>query len=353
MKKENQENKQTKQSSQFPDMDNQPVPKTKSPPKKKRKKLLKTPSHIIRLCMVWAYVIAIFLLSLPFVSTTLYIKEDLDITTSAAEADLKYASQKEIDTAADELEAALGGLKKSGEEVPEEYEDSMALSSASFDWKYHIANGIQTDRIITLISKSREANRQLYTVETVNALNETTLKAQRALCATVTVTQSALQIILGGSVNNTYSGDISELILSGVMIYALAILPIVGFFISTFDKRRHIKNTYSLITSVLCMLDIFIVIYPNIDIGSVLSVFTYILIFMLSIAGFYAKQQEDYIVKHPELEAEFTEKHPYLVKALINYKAVNLVETLAKKEEAEKEPSAPKTQSQKKKKKKS
>ncbi len=349
MKKENQENKQTVQNKQFPNMDDKPAPKAKVPPKRKKKKLLRTPSHIIRLCMVWAYVIAIFLLSSPFVSTTLYIKENLEITNSASEADLKYASQKEIDTAADELEKALDGLKKSGKTV-EEYQDTLALPSASFDWKYHIESGIKTDRINKLISESRETDRKLYTSESVMTLNKATLKAQRTLCATVTVTQSALQIVLGGTVNNTSTDNISGIIVSGAMIYALAILPVVGFFISSFDKRRHIKNVYSLICSVLCMIDIFIAIYPNIDIGSVLSVFTYILIFVLSIAGFYAKQQEDYIVKHPENEADFTEKHPYFVKALINYKSVNLNEVLAKREETEKETAVRKNQKKKRKK---
>ena len=47
----------------------------------------------------------------------------------------------------------------------------------------------------------------------------------------------------------------------------------------------------------------------------------YIIICVLNLAGVYAKQQEDYIITHPEKEPEFTEKHPQFVKALINYKA--------------------------------
>lgn len=81
---------------------------------------------------------------------------------------------------------------------------------------------------------------------------------------------------------------------------------------------------------------IFYVIYPNIGLGAVLSVFDYILLFALSAGGIYAKQQEDFIMRNPEKEPEFTEKHPHFVKALINMKAVNLNEEIRKKEEIEK-----------------
>ena len=40
-------------------------------------------------------------------------------------------------------------------------------------------------------------------------------------------------------------------------------------------------------------------------------------------------------MRHPELEAEFTEKHPQFVKALINYKAVALKDSIEEQEELE------------------
>lgn len=318
---------------------------------RKKKKLLKTPSHVIRLSMVWVYIIAVFLLSTPYVTNSLYIKEDLSIGTDLSSATLVYATQEEIDQAADELETALNSLKSSGKKS-EEYESVIAVSPASFDWKYHISNGIKTDWIDKLITRSKELDREAYTEQTVNAVNMATLKAQQKLCATVTISQSALQIVLGGALNNVPDGDVSSLLVSGIIMYALVLFPVIGFFISTFDKRKHIKNIYSIICSVTCIILIFFAIYPSIGLGAVLSVFLYILLFCLSAGGIYAKQQEDYIVARPELEAEFTEKHPHFVKALINYKSVNLTQVLEKKEQIRKAEISEKSKKNKKRKKK-
>ena len=73
------------------------------------------------------------------------------------------------------------------------------------------------------------------------------------------------------------------------------------------------------------------------------------LLFFMSAGSIYAIQQERYIVKHPELEAEFTEKHPYFVKALINYKSVTLTENIRQQEEEEKEKKLRETKKKKKK----
>ncbi len=311
--------------------------KTKKPPKpprKKRKKLLKTPSHIIRLVMVWTYVILIFLLSMPFMTTTLYIRDDLSIGSDLSSATLRYADQAQIDQAAEELQKALDSLKKNGEAVPESSSD-VAVSSATFDWSYHITTGVNIDKIMPLITKSKELNRNEYTEASVKAVNEATLKAQHLLCATVTISQSALQIVLGGALNDLPSEDVGGIIVSGIMMFALAILPVVGFFIATFDKRSHVKNVYTAICSPVCIAMIFFAVYPTIGLGAVISVILYILLFALTAGDIYAIQQERYIMRHPELEAEFTEKHPQFVKALINYKAVALKDSIEEQEELE------------------
>ena len=347
MKKEQKGNEKNSAEKKLPDMNDKPVKKPK-PKRKKRKKHLKTPSHILRLCMVWMYVILIFMLSFSYVTMTLYIKDDMSIGNDLSNADLHYATQKEIDSATQELEKALGALQKSGEKSVE-YESALAISSADFQWKYHIASDVDAKKLLELIGKSRELDRVAYTENTVKAVNDATLKAQHTLCATVTISQSALQIVLGGVVNDTPTDAVSDIIVSGIIMYALVLLPVIGFFFASFDKKRHLKNVYTIICCIACLFMIFFAIYPSIGIGAVISVILYIILFFMSAGSIYAIQQERYIVKHPELEAEFTEKHPYFVKALINYKSVTLTENIRQQEEEEKEKKLRETKKKKKK----
>ena len=348
MKKGNKEKETTKAEPKYPNMGDK-VQKKKKPIKKKRKKLLKTPSHIIRLVMVWMYVILIFLLSTSYFTTTLYIKDDLTIGYDLSNATLTYADQKQVDNAADELEKALSELKKNGEKSLQSQNSSIAMSTASFDWKYHIARGINTERITELINKSKALDRTIYTEKTVKAVNDATLKAQYVLCATVTISQSALQIVLGGAVNNTSQEQLAGIIVSGIMMLVLVILPVVGFFIATFDKRRHIKNVYTILCCLTCITLIMTAVYPSIGIGAVASVILYIILFFLTAASIYAIQQERYIIAHPELEAEFTQKRPHFVKALINFKALSLTEKVEKQEAEEKQKELDKKKNKKKK----
>ena len=129
--------------------------------------------------------------------------------------------------------------------------------------------------------------------------------------------------MLGGSVGEAFGSSISigNTILRAFLTFALSILPLIGLFACVFDKKRIIKNIIVLICSILVLVDIFFTIYPFIGIGAVLSIILYIIISVINIGGFYARQQEKYIVMHPELEAEYTQKHPHFVKALINHKS--------------------------------
>lgn len=111
MKKEQKGNEKNSAEKKLPDMNDKPVKKPK-PKRKKRKKLLKTPSHILRLCMVWMYVILIFMLSFSYVTMTLYIKDDMSIGNDLSNADLHYATQKEIDSATQELEGSRCSAEK-------------------------------------------------------------------------------------------------------------------------------------------------------------------------------------------------------------------------------------------------
>jgi hypothetical protein len=309
----------------------------------KRRRPLQTPSNIIRLCIVWSFIICIFLLTYPFLSAQLFINDNLEVTTMVGTADLKLHTQDEIDEAAKELKAAIDGLEEappdeesSAEPDTSENSDTSSVTSddseyeppirsidtANYKWQYSIRDDVDIEEIAGLIDSAKNIDRKKYTEESVDKLNRAVLKAQRTLCATVNVSQSAIQMMVGGMVGESFGnyGSVGHSVMHGIFSFGLAIMPIIGFFAATFDKRRHIKHVIVMICAILSLIDIFLTIYPFVGIGAVLSIIMYILICLLNIASIYTKQQEDFIVSHPEKEAEFTEKHPYLVKALLNAK---------------------------------
>ena len=309
----------------------------------KRRRPLQTPSNIIRLCIVWSFIICIFLLTYPFLSAQLFINDNLEVTTMVGTADLKLHTQDEIGEAAKELKAAIDGLEEappdeesSAEPDTSENSDSSSVTSddseyeppirsidtANYKWQYSIRDDVDIEEIAGLIDSAKNIDRKKYTEESVDKLNRAVLKAQRTLCATVNVSQSAIQMMVGGMVGESFGnyGSVGHSVMHGIFSFGLAIMPIIGFFAATFDKRRHIKHVIVMICAILILIDIFLTIYPFVGIGAVLSIIMYILICLLNIASIYTKQQEDFIVSHPEKEAEFTEKHPYLVKALLNAK---------------------------------
>lgn len=319
----------------IPNMGDQSAAPIKAKPKRrKRKKELKTPSYHVRMCMIWTYVIIVFLIVSPFVKASFYITDDLRVTTNVKEAYLYYSDQKEIDNAADELQDAIKGLEKKElkpGEVDDYQEGTISLRTAMYEWQYHTDEGVNSDQLRKLIEESKSVDRRLYTEDSVQKLNKATLNAQKMLCATVTVTRSLVQLMFDGNVNGADTSMIGGIVTSIILVFALIVLPVVGFFITCFDKRKHLKNIFSLICAIACIAIIFVMIYPFVAIGAVLTIFGDILLFVLSAAGFYTKQQEDYIVRHPEKEAEFGQKHPQFLKALLNYKASLPVVTEAEK----------------------
>ena len=294
-----------------------------APHKKKHKKALRTPSQVIRICLVWCFVICLFLLSLPFINATFYITDNLKITTDVQEAYSKAATQQDIDAAVNELQAAIDGLETDPkkEESALEPTNAAAIDSAQFDWVYHISSDVKSEELQKLILKAKDIDRSTYTDKSIETLNNTVTNAQKILGASVTISQTALQLMFGGSISEMFRGTSNGTISNSLFAYALGIIPLICFFAASFDKTRHIKHIVSLLGSILCLVDIYFIVYPFIAIGSVLTIVMYILICILNIFSIYAKQQEDYIIRHPELEAEFTEKHPMFVNALINYKS--------------------------------
>ncbi len=288
-----------------------------------KKKPLRTPTQILRLAVVWSFIICIFLLTFPFLSGTVYMTDNLGTTLDRSEAHLTLASQEEIDDAAEQLKAALSGLKKRDDTAEEQSSYQIkSLATANYNWRYHVADeGLEYKELRELIQKAMDTDLTKYTEETVKTLNTATLNAQKTLCATVQISQTAIQMMLGGSISEAYGHKTGTMgITQSLFAFTLGIVPIVGFFAASFDKHRNIKHIICLVAAILCLSDIILMIYPYVGIGAVLSIIMYFIICILNIVGIYAKQQEDYIIKHPELEAEFTQKHPHFVKALINEK---------------------------------
>jgi len=295
----------------------------------KRKRPLATPSYIIRICLIICFVLCILLLSSPFLRAKLYITDDLEITTAASEAYNGSPSQEELDNAEKELQAAFDSLEKiekkksDSSELPVSETNVMALDSANFEWSYTVSRNVDPKPLAELIDKVRTLDKRPYTSESVKKLNNALLKGQKLLRADVVVSQSVLQMLLGGaigeslgnvkSLGNTISHSIFAMILAGI--------PFVCFIVLCFDKRSHLKHIVCMVGAIICLAIIFAVLYPFVGRGAVLTILLYIMIFILNLTSIYAKQQEDYIIKNPDKEPEFTEKHPHFVKALINYKA--------------------------------
>ena len=94
----------------------------------KKKKRLRTPSHIIRITLIWLLAIELFLLTYPFLQVTFYITEDLGVTPYQEKAYSKLATQEEIDQATKDLQKALDSLE---ERPPEESSTDESNSDSS------------------------------------------------------------------------------------------------------------------------------------------------------------------------------------------------------------------------------
>ena len=284
------------------------------PKKKKKKRPLATPSFIIRISMIVCFVICILLLSSPFLSARLYITEELEITTSLSEAYRKPATQEMLDNAAKDSQAALAAAESAG---------NVGLDSANYKWSYAVPQGVDAKPLAQLIEKARNITRRDYTSESVAVLNESQLHAQKILCASVLVEQSVMQMALGGAIGESL-GTVKNLgnsISHSFFAFLLGAVPLTCFIVLCFDKKSHLKHIICITGAIACLAVIFGLLYPHVGTGAVLSIIVYVIILVLNFASIYAKQQEDYIIRHPEKEPEFTEKHPHFVKALINYKS--------------------------------
>lgn len=278
-------------------------------------KPLKTPSYILRMTVIIVFMFCLFLLSCPFFSVQFGTTPNID----------HKATQQEIDTQTQQLQQAFDKLVKK-EDSEEKVTEPWSLPTIQREWYYtNVENSADITKLTELITKSMDVDGSLYTEESYNALKGEILEAQQLLGTNVKISQTALQMVFCGNIAQQYTSNPDSNTGGGLMYILFIVFPALGFFINIFDSKRHIKNVATLICSSLSIVNIFICVSISyLDIGSLLSIFAYILLVILGFAGIYAKQQEDYIVAHPELEAEFSEKHPQFIKALLNEKRIRV-----------------------------
>lgn len=291
-------------------------------------KPLKTPSYILRVFIIIFSLVAIFSLSLPFFTMYLAIDVTLD----------HKMTQAEVDETVQELNTAFDNLVALDTDESTSSENTFALSTLQREWYYtNISSNVDITKLIESLDKCMDVDSALYTEESYEALTDTVLAAQEKAGTCVKLSQTAIQMIFCGNIAQQYADSNADS--TGGLIYVIfTLFPAVIFFVNIFDRKRHIKNIATLLlSSAMIILILLIVSTQYLDTGSLISIFTYMLLIVLGFAAVYAKQQEDYIVKHPELEAEFTEKHPHFTKALLNAKRFDVILADQREQERAKE----------------
>lgn len=77
----------------------------------------------------------------------------------------------------------------------------------------------------------------------------------------------------------------------GLSVYSIlmALIPVLGFFIFAFDKKRNIKNLYGILSSVVAVFLILATIGGYIGLGATIALILYIPIVFLSVMGMFAR----------------------------------------------------------------
>ncbi len=260
-------------------------------PKKKKK----SRSDKIRIALCLLYTACIVCLTMPF--TTFNFERILDTDENVK----NY--QREIDKAYDELEKAESELVLADEEEVEEnkglekgdiiYPKSLAADNV-------IGQKCETERLLKLIDKTASYDYVKYTKESYNKLLEKIYSAVGVLTPSATISDTGLKLVFGNSLSNSAFSKRTEGIFQRLM-YSIGflVIPVVGFFATSFDKKHHIKNIIAMVGSAFLIFVLF-AFFPleYIDYGAVISFVLYAVILILGVAGVYCKQQEDYWLEH-------------------------------------------------------
>ena len=265
------------------------VPEVKKRKKKRSEKLR------ISLCIL--FLIGIISVSFPF--TKFNVERTLDTKEDVAEY------QTQLDNACNNIKKAENNLKKaSAEEVEEnkKLEKSKIIYPKTLAEDNIIGQKCQTDEILNAIDDAAHIDRTLYTKESYDELLDSIYTATSLLTSSTTISDTGFQLIFGkslsgSSVDKRTEGTFQRLIYS---VWFL-VIPIIGFLVASFDKKRHIKNAVATIGSALLLFDLFTFFPLNyIEYGAVVAAVLYVIILFVGIAGFYTKQQEDYWYAHYE-----------------------------------------------------
>lgn len=264
------------------------------PEVKKRKKKL---SEKLRIALCVLFSLGIICTSFPF--TTFNISRVID-----SEEDVK-AYQAQIDKACKDIKEAENNLVKASEE---EVEENKALEKSEIDYPKSLPDDnivgqkCETDELLKVIDEAAQIDRTLYTKESYEVLLDSIYTGRSLLTSYTVISDTGLQLVLGKGISDSANYRRTEGTLQR-FLYSIGFLvvPVVGFFVSCFDKKRHFKNVFAMIGSAFLIFDLFAFFPLNyIDYGAVLAVIIYIITLIVGVAGFYAKQQEDYWVSHYE-----------------------------------------------------
>lgn len=265
------------------------VPEVKKRKKKRSEKLR------ILLCVLFSF--GIICVSFPF--TKFNVTRTFDTENDIVEY------QKQIDEACDNIKKAEKNLEKaSAEEIEEnkKLEKSTIIYPKTLAEDNIIGQKCETDEILKAIDEAAQIDRTLYTKESYDKLLDSIYTATGLLTSSTIISDTGFQLIFGKSLSDSAvdkrtEGTFQRLIYS---IWFL-IIPVVGFLVASFDKKRHIKNIVATVGSALLLFDLFAFFPLNyIEYGAVVVLILYVIILLVGIAGFYTKQQEDYWLAHYE-----------------------------------------------------
>lgn len=261
------------------------------------KKRKKSRSEKLRIALCVLFLFGIICVSFPF--TRFEFSRTLD-----GDEEVK-AYQAELDKSCEEIKKAEKNLVKASEEEIEEnksIEKSEIIYPKTLAEDNIVGQKCQTDELLKAIDEAAQIDRTLYTKESYDKLLDSIYTGTGLLTSYNVMSDTGLQLIFGKGISDSANYRRTEGTLQR-FLYSIGFLvvPVVGFLVACFDKKRHFKNIVATIGSAFLIFDLF-AFFPlkYIDYGAVIVAVLYIIILILGIAGFYTKQQEDYWLAHYE-----------------------------------------------------
>lgn len=264
--------------------------------KVKRKREKSQRSAKLRVAMAILYSFCIVLTAFPF--TEVSFEKRIDTEEDVA------AMQRMIDESYDNLKKAMDGLEENPNKDEEIQANRITIRTPK-ELNNDIGKKCETDKLLELLNEAADLNNLDYTVESYNKMSDAIYDALSTLTQRAMISETCIQLAFGASASSSYSGERSGTLERFLYSILFLVVPVAGFFISSFDRKRHIKNIFAIVGSAAVIVDFFLFFPLNIvGDGAVYSVIIYFIIFILGFVGLYVKQQEDYWYKNYELAIE-------------------------------------------------